>query len=91
MQFKLKDEVVWVSQSYGVRSLKTGKIVVVIPTYKTPDCALLREDFPDCSTDAMKNPGFGRDHESYIIRVPSRTKAKDKLYWPRVSALRLVE
>ncbi len=91
MQFKLGDKVEWWSQSSGWRGLKIGEIALVIPEGKSPSPDLLKEDFPACSLNAMKNPGMGRDHESYIVRVPSRTKAKDKLYWPRVSALQPVK
>lgn len=90
MQFKPGDKVKWASQSAGITKEKTGEIVLVIPKWSRPDCVFLEEDFPDCNTTAMKNPGFSRDHESYIVRVPSGTTAKDKLYWPRVSKLGLV-
>lgn len=90
MRFKVGDKVKWWSQSSGWGGLKIGEIVLVVPEDRSPSPNLLREDFPDCSINAMKNPGMGRDHESYIVRVPSGTKAKDKLYWPRVSKLELV-
>jgi hypothetical protein len=36
--------------------------------------------------------GLARQHESYIVRVPSRTGAgKGRNYWPLVSQLRAVE
>lgn len=37
--------------------------------------------------------GYGktRDHRSYLVVVESGGKAKPKIYWPRVSALKLVD
>lgn len=90
MQFKIGDKVKWWSQSSGWGSLKIGEVVLAIPEGRSPSLDLLGKDFPECSTSAMKNPGMGRDHESYIVRVPSGTKAKDKLYWPRVNKLKFV-
>ena len=34
------------------------------------------------------NPGMQRKHESYMVLVQYEEKAKGKLYWPRVSALK---
>lgn len=82
---KVGDTVKWWS-SYKD---KQGQVVVVLQPGATISRRDLEAGSPDCTASAIDG-GSVRDHESYIVRVPSGTKAKDKLYWPRVSALELV-
>jgi hypothetical protein len=77
MSFKKGETVTWKSSSLGTWKEKTGTIVSVVKIGEAPD---------------LMGSGWPRDHESYVVSVPqgSTGKAKPKLYWPRVSALRLV-
>jgi len=84
-KFKLGDKVKWWSSFKD----KQGEIVLVIPIMEPPYRMDLEKHFPGCTAAAIDG-GSRRDHESYIVRVPSGTKAKDKMYWPRVSKLELV-
>jgi len=66
---KKGDTVSWISQAQGYVKHKTGVIVRVLAPDERP------------SPREVKGAGWGRDHESYIVKVGN------KLYWPRVSAL----
>jgi hypothetical protein len=77
MSFKLNDVVSWNSASAGIWKEKTGTVVEVVKAGKAPA--------------HEKSDWFSRDHESYVVSVPSGGKAKPKIYWPRVSALKLSE
>lgn len=81
--FKLHDEVYWVSQANGCTKRKIGVIVDVIPAGISVHKSKFR-DYLDASA-------LPRDHESYVVCVASRpgSRAKPKYYWPRVSALRV--
>jgi hypothetical protein len=89
-KFKLGDTVRWTSQAGGHVRTKQGKIVELVPSELPGSLRELEQMFPDCSVASTHGHGYPRNHESYIVRVPSGTKAKDRLYWPRVSALELV-
>lgn len=82
--FKIGDQVEWSSQAQGSETTKQGRIVAVVSAGDRPN----RDNFEDL----YKGPGcgFGRDHESYVVRVVAGKtgNAKPKHYWPRVSALR---
>lgn len=73
--FKVGETVQWTSQAQGYSKSKEGVVVAIVPAGERPD----REAFLDLYKGA--GCGFGRDHESYVVRV------KNKHYWPRVSAL----
>jgi hypothetical protein len=79
MQFKVNDRVTWWSSSGGSRTEKTGNVVEIIPA----------DNRPDAKRWGLDSPGYGRDHESYIVavKIGKTDKAKPKHYWPRVSAL----
>ncbi len=81
--FKLQDEVYWVSQANGFTKRKIGVIVDVIP----PGISVRKSKFSN-DLDAVSQP---RDHESYVVCLAARpgSRAKPKYYWPRVSALRI--
>ena len=75
MKVAIGQTVSWVSQSQGREIQKTGNVAVVVPAGEWPH--------------PLISDGLPRNHESYIIKVsPKKGKAKPKLYWPRVSALR---
>ena len=78
MKFKAGDQVTWTSQAHGSTKSKTGKVEQIVPR-NTPVKTL---------TDELDAPGYARDHESYLVRVPGKTsRSKGKLYWPRAAAL----
>ena len=89
---KVDDKVSW--ESHGPRgyTVKYGVIVQVVPPGELP-----REtEFIARGLRFMY--GYGREadigtprkNESYLVEVPGKTaKAMPKLYWPRVSQLKL--
>ena len=87
MQFKKGDKVEWDSTSNGSTTSKQGEVVAVVPPKGNPPTGrftghVLRTD----------GGGLPRDHESYLVSVPGPgPKAKPRMYWPRVSALKPVE
>lgn len=74
-RFLVGDAVVWTSQAQGYSRQKQGVIVSVVAPNERPD----RNFFPDLYKGS--GCGFGRDHESYVVRV------KNRHYWPRASSL----
>lgn len=81
-EFRVGMEVEWISSSNGTTKTKRGRVEAVILKGERPTAGQRKE------ADAY---GIGRDHESYLVRVPGKTKSsRGKLYWPRVSALRCV-
>jgi len=88
-EFKIGDNVEWESTSFGSTTQKHGRIVAVIP----PNCGPGEYiEKASAAADGARyasggGPGLPRDHESYIVHVPSG-KGKGKLYWPRVKNLR---
>ncbi|MFM7008256.1 MAG: hypothetical protein ACKO0Z_02790 [Betaproteobacteria bacterium] len=82
MKLHIGVEVEWSSSSNGSTTTKRGVVEDVIKPKTTPTHAQKKE------ADAY---GLPRDHESYLVRVPTKTgKGKGRLYWPRVSAIRVV-
>jgi hypothetical protein len=73
--WKLGDEVEWASSAAGVRRVKRGAVVEVVPAGKWPGRYRVGD-------------GMARDHESYVVRayVVGRGSRKGT-YWPRVKAL----
>lgn len=89
--FKLGQTVKWSSSAGGHVREKQGEVVAVFRPGIYPTAHRLERDYPDCSAGSTLGGGYGRDHESYLIKVPGPTpKSKPRLYWPRVSALELV-
>lgn len=90
MAFQLGDTVSWNSQAGGCRTIKRGKVWLVVPICGRLQQVLKRwMDGPDWKQyqPMFDFSGAPRLEESYVICVPSPGKAKPKLYWPRVSAL----
>lgn len=83
-KFKLGDRVEWESQSAGSMVKKSGVVVAINPPGGIEHVKTKWK---------LNGAGHSRNHESYIIsvKVGKTDKAKPKYYWPRVSALRLVE
>lgn len=78
--FKTGDKVKWISSSNGTEKEKRGVIEAVIPAGGRPTEEQRRE------ADAY---GYGRNHESYLVRVPGKTeRSKGKLYWPLANKLK---
>lgn len=85
VKFGVDDRVRWVSQAGGYEKIKHGIIYKVILAGESPH--LSAEDIMKFNVSALDS-GFARNHENYIVRVPSKTgKGKDKLYRPVVSKL----
>lgn len=82
---KLGDKVEWTSQAGGVVAMKMGNIVLVIPANTPLQNEMLRNS--DLGLQELRwefsDPSKSRSHESYLVQV------EDRLYWPRVSGLRL--
>jgi hypothetical protein len=72
------DRVVWESQAQGRWKTKQGKVVAVVPAYERASRYV-----PD-GYNKVDGWGMSRNHESYIVAVGQN------LYWPRVSALKVV-
>lgn len=75
---KIGDRVEWTSQSAGVTRTKIGEIVDVVPAGTIPQ------------KRSAINPGFSRNHESYIVRAEAEGRKGTRVYWPRVSGLKLI-
>ena len=92
-QFKIGDEVKWTSASGGYDKTKRGKVVSVV--YPGQDPGSVWRRIPPAAREGMSPMEWGlgdRDHESYLVAVQTGKTAKAKLrvYWPRVSALKAV-
>ncbi len=75
MEFKIGDEVRWISQAAGRYKWKSGTIIHVQPA---------NEYLPHIYGGGLHSRGK-RNHESYVVHV------KGEIYWPRVKHLRKVE
>lgn len=84
--FKLGDQVTWESGSQGTYTEKVGTVVAVVRPGDDPPFVR----FIDSHSYTIGG-GWNRTHRSYLISVPSPadSKAQPRLYWPRVSGLRL--
>lgn len=72
------DTVEWTSSAAGTSRTKRGEVVEVVPAYEWP-------------RSAIDGAAGGRNHESYVVHAEALVRKGRRLYWPRVSALRLVE
>ncbi len=88
--FQLGDTVEWPSQANGGVKTKRGRIVVIIPASQAPYQVMLASWCEIYNCAAIDPRMLPRATESYIVKVAQRGKAKPRLYWPRVSALRRV-
>ena len=89
--FTLGQTVKWRSSAGGTWKEKQGEVVHVVKGKShCPDKKWMESRYKASASPI--DGGYRRDHESYIIKVPGTSeKARPRLYWPRVSALELVE
>lgn len=79
-EFKLGDNVKWVSQSAGRETVKKGKIVAVVPPDARPE-----EYIPDgMRRNSTTGYGRSRSHVTYLVKVHGKGSM---VYWPRVHVL----
>ena len=88
---KIGDIVAWRSTSNGVEKEKRGKIVNIVPPHKGPLKYIVEaKEETGAAFSSSAGPGMSRDHESYIVHVPTKTgKGKGTLYWPFVKKLQI--
>lgn len=88
---KVGDRVRWTSQSQGYRREKRGEVVAVVPPGVHPCVAWNRfeaGEFRISPLFSSASYSLPRNHESYLIAVPTKTgRGKARLYWPVVSLL----
>lgn len=87
---KMGSRVVWVSQSGGCKTKKTGLVVKVLRAHSSARINFARTK---ASKKAAGNTAVGRArfHTSYFVLVPGKNKArKPILYWPRASKLKVI-
>jgi len=80
--FKIGDQVRWVSHSRGKWIEKVGKIVEIVPAQR----GVILEKYKDEFNLGSFSKGMPRLHESYVVAVEV-DKGKPKLYWPRANQL----
>lgn len=90
---KQGDVVTWSSSANGMTKTKRAEVLFIIPRGVAvwPDDLrrLLGPDYRKRFNDSSLGWGGARNHESYLVAV--KGKGKPRLYWPKVSALRLIE
>lgn len=90
--FKKNEIVVWESQSQGSWKMKTGIVKECVPAGIDAKDVLMSLPGDPYSVlwDLRSGP---RNHDSYLVEVRpfAYSKARPKLYWPRVSSLKKVE
>ena len=84
MRLKKGDLVEWSSQSQGSWTKKIGEVVATVPVHSNPNKCLPL----GYRCNASAGYGFGRNHESYLVKVVGKSNA---LYWPYVSKLNPIE
>ena len=85
--FKVGDEVRWVSHARGKWTEKIGKIIEIIPPNRG---VLLRKYRGLYSLGSFSQKSNPRLHRSYVVAVPVEI-GKPRLYWPRANQLEPVE
>lgn len=90
MDFKLGDTVTWTSQANAGYKRKTGKIIVILPANSKPYSFISEEIFFKYNCAAVDPRSLPRNHRSYLVSIENGN-AKPKLYWPRVSLLKIVK
>lgn len=91
---KVGDKVTWSSQAGSYTTTKSGVIVAIVPPGVKPPTKHRLAEWVQWGLGSYQcvYDGFGRKHESYLVAVPNKSgKGWGKVYWPRVSALKLVE
>ena len=91
-KFQLGQRVLWTSSANGTTKEKRGEIVAVIAPRQAPyQHEIYGGDFHARYKSLVDSRSLTRKEESYLIAVPGKTKrARPRLYWPRVSALKAV-
>lgn len=80
MTFKVDDRVTWGGKTSPHINEKTGPVIQVVP----PGQDVYWDSLPEGERyGQLLAEGMARNHESYLVRVGT------KVYWPRVSQLRL--
>lgn len=81
---KLGDKVQWTSSASGGTRTKCGEIVEVVHPGDRPS-----REFADLHRQGC---GYGRDYESYVVRVKQgkTERSKPRHYWPKAEKLLLV-
>ena len=89
---KIGDIVEWKSQAGGYSKRKRGTIVNIVPPHKGPLKYIVEaKEETGAAFSSTAGHGMSRDHESYIVHVPTKTgKGKGTLYWPKVRNLMIV-
>lgn len=89
--FQVGNKVYWESQAGGFTKRKEGTVLAIIPAGQLASVTAReineQAGYIYSGFDNIVG-GHSRNHESYLVLVPNKTKAGGKLYWPRVSALR---
>lgn len=90
--FALKDTVTWSSQAGGRTKKKVATVVLVVPARRDPLSVIEehnRELSPEDRIPRLKEPGFPREHESYIVKTDRARsdKGSQPYYWPPVAKL----
>ena len=97
LTFQLGDQVSWQFYEDNPASYKSGAIAHIVPAGHPILAQAYRDAFTQLLTqlNASWTRQFylesARDHESYLVLIPytgSSTRAKHRLYWPRVGQLR---
>jgi hypothetical protein len=88
--FRVGDRVAWRSRGARYRFVRrTGRVVHVVPPNADPTrLAPIAAQFGRVSTVAFANAA-PRDHESYLVQVPSRSGQSREVFWPPVDRLEL--
>lgn len=88
-RFKKGDNVTWSSQAGGVEKRKFGTVVIIVPA-RNPVAGYSDDAVEMTGARGLDAPGLSRDHESYIVHVPTKNgRSNGKLYWPVVKKLQL--
>jgi hypothetical protein len=94
-KFKIGDEVTWKSQANGSSVVKTGLVFCVVkagqPMNRVKAQSALSAQYCDSATWATDFGGFPRKEQSYLVVVPGSVTRAPRVYWPRTSALSLIE
>jgi hypothetical protein len=89
--FSIGDTIFWSSQANASHKVKRGTIVLVVPAGETPYTIMPIAYKALYDRSPLDGGGMARKEQSYLVAVPQSGKAKPKLYWPRVSALKKAE
>lgn len=83
--FQIGDKVQWSSQAAGHIKVKEGIVARIVPAGVDPRRMVRGTELEHMS---FMFDGTARNHQSYFV-VVTGVKGGKKLYWPKVSALKL--